>query len=172
MKSRKLWIGIGLFTLASLGAARLGSADPPGRGERPRGHLEQMAARLELTDEQRAKVEEIREAGEVERTKLEKEAMKARHELRGEFLKDEPDRKRVRALVQQIGDIRTKMEIQRAEHRLTIRDLLTPEQRDRFVTMGGPRGVGAFGPRGPMKDCRGDRDRRGERGERRERFPD
>jgi Spy/CpxP family protein refolding chaperone len=59
--------------------------------------------------------------------------------LQGEMLKDEPSEKRVTELVQQIGQLRTQQHLTRLKQRLAVRNLLTPEQRDRMLGLRGLR---------------------------------
>ncbi|MFH1279477.1 MAG: Spy/CpxP family protein refolding chaperone [Candidatus Eisenbacteria bacterium] len=156
--NRKL-AGIAVFVVAAI---LLWSATAPaagggkiGRGRDGGGYrIERLAARLDLTDEQKEKMEGIHERGRAEMDKLRKEMMRAKHDLRGEFLEDEPNAGNLKALTKKIGDLRTQMDLMRLDQRLAIRDLLTPEQRDEMFFSGGP----GHGPRGRCRAVDG-RDR-------------
>jgi Spy/CpxP family protein refolding chaperone len=135
MKRSHAWIGGGLLTVALLWAASPGAGQPPGPGgERPRS--EGAMRGLDLSEAQQTQIREIREKAETKRLELRKELARAENALKGEFLQDEPDAKRVREQVERIGAIRTKLELQRAEDRLAFRKVLTPAQRDRLLAMG------------------------------------
>lgn len=125
---------------------------PGRRGDPPRGpqSIERMAERLDLTAEQQAKIEALREQGEAERLEHRKQMMRLRHEMQGEWLKDEPSESTLKSLARQIGELRNQMQIRRIEHRLALREVLTDEQWDKLLTSrGGPgRGHQGFGPKG------------------------
>jgi hypothetical protein len=99
-----------------------------------------MAARLDLTAEQKEKIEKIRTADEKKLVSLHKEMMLARHDLRGEMMKDDPDASKVKKLAEKLGGIRTNSQIARLESRIAVRKILTPEQRDKMLLAphGGP----------------------------------
>lgn len=124
------------------------------------GHrLEVLAQRLELTEEQVAAIEGIREAGQEKNMKLKKELMQLENELKGEMLKDDPSEKTALDLVKKIGALKTEMESNRLENRLEMRKQLTPEQRDKMLVMrerfkGGREGRGHHG-KGRGAGCRG-----------------
>lgn len=101
----------------------------------PEPRLERLAARLDLTDEQVEEIEKMWADGLSERAKLRKEMVRIQNELRGEMLEDTPDIDKVRKLAVQRGEIRTKMQVARLEAQLALREILTPEQRDRMSMM-------------------------------------
>ncbi|MGD9548768.1 MAG: Spy/CpxP family protein refolding chaperone [Candidatus Krumholzibacteriia bacterium] len=107
-----------------------------------------MAERLDLTEEQQAAIDKIREEGRKENLDLRKQMMRLRNELHGEMLKDDPSEKTVLDLTNRMGEIRTRLQGNRVKHQLAVRKVLTPEQRDRMLLMGdgGPRGRGGRGP--------------------------
>lgn len=173
MRRSQLGVSVALFTAVLLWAAAPSSGQAPekaGKGADRPARMERAHWGLDLTDEQSAQMKEIRQKGEADRLELRKELIRAEHALKGEFLQDQPDAKKVREHVQQVGAVRTKLELQRAEERLAFRKILTPEQRDRLLARGG-RGMGPGGasPRmegrhagrgGGRGDRRQDRDRR------------
>ena len=109
--------------------------------------------RLDLSDAQRAKIDDLRDKGLQERLQIRKELMRLRNELQGEMLKDNPDADRVSRLARKIGDLRTDLQVSRLRQRLAVRKILTPEQRDRLLMMHGTRlggrrgGCAGGGPR-------------------------
>jgi Spy/CpxP family protein refolding chaperone len=142
-----------------------------GRGFGPEQRLEILAEKLELTEEQIAAIEGIKEAGREKGTELHKEMMRLRNELEGEMLKDEPSEKAALDLVTRIGSLRTEIQAEKLKTRLEIRQQLTPEQRDKMLLVGerfqgrhgrGGRGMGWHGDR----DCERSDCRRGHRGAR------
>lgn len=170
----------GLVILTCTGAA---FAQGPGDGRGGRGgpgqclqtgefgpgqdrHLERMAARLDLTEEQQAAIAELQEENRGKNLELRKQMLRLRNELDGELLKDAPNSKSVLALNEQLGDLRTAMKANRLQNRLAVRELLTPEQRDKMLLMGEGRGRGRGEGRGHGwdRDCDAGRGPRGGRG--------
>ncbi len=156
-------IGLGglLFVLAIAGVSVASAGDPPCKmmagqpGARMlckvdegRSDLACLAACLELSDEQRGSIEKLMDEAKQGRVALRKEMMRARNELNGELLKDEPELGRIRQIVQRLGEIRTQMQIAGLENQLAIRKVLKPEQRDRLILMGPCCGMGAPGMQG------------------------
>lgn len=104
--------------------------------------MEMLQEKLELTDEQVAAIEKIRETGRENGAQLQKEMMRLRNELEGEMLKDEPSEKTVLNLVGEIGDLKTEAQTARMKNRLEVARQLTPEQRDKMLMMHGSFGHG------------------------------
>ena len=133
--------------LAAAAAAQPGRGPHAGRGEGP-GPGERMGRhweRLDLTPEQREQLGKLREAGRAEGLALRKDLLRLRHELRGEMLKDAPEGKVVEQFAARIGETQGKLQAHHLRQRLAMRSLLTPEQRDRLLTLGalpGPRDDG------------------------------
>ncbi len=113
-----------------------GRGDGFGRGER----MGRLCERLDLTSEQREQLGKLREAGRAEGLALRKDLLRLRHELRGEMLKDAPEGKVVEQYAARIGEARGKLQAHHLRQRLAMRGLLTPEQRDRLMTLGALRG--------------------------------
>jgi Spy/CpxP family protein refolding chaperone len=117
------------------GKGRSGNCDgPAGRG--PEMRLERMAARLDLSVEQKEAVEAIHEKNREKNVELRKQMLRLKNELQGEMLKDEPSEKTVLSLNEKMGKIKTELKANRLQTRLAVRELLTPEQRDRMLMMG------------------------------------
>lgn len=133
--------------LAQGGGGRFGHGKGKGCGEGSSGfehRLEALAEKLELTEEQVAAIEGIREAGREKGVEIRKEMMRLRNELEGEMLKDEPSPEAAKTLVEGIGALRTEIQVQRLANKLEVRQQLTPEQRDKMLMMRG----GSHGGRG------------------------
>ncbi len=129
------------------------------------GFPARLARRLELTDAQQDAIAKIHEAGRARDLPLRKQARLVRHELQGEMMKDAPAEKTVLALAKQANDLRGQIQAGRLLDRLAVRKLLTPEQCDKLLAIGGM--GGGFGPGGPGREGMGPRGAflRGERGQ-------
>ncbi len=101
-----------------------------------------MSARLDLTPEQTATIQEIRDSKRAEHADVKRELMKSRNRLQGEMLEDEPDLKKIRSIAKRQGELHAQMMVARIETRLAIRDVLTDEQRDMFFSAGVGQGCG------------------------------
>ena len=140
---------------------------PGGRSGHGRGHgpgwgefgseqrMEMLREKLELTDEQVAAIEAIREAGREKNIAIRKEMMRLRNELEGEMLKDEPSEKTVLNLVDKIGALKTEKQANRMKNKLEVRRQLTPEQRDKMLMLRGSfdRGRGRSGGHHRGRPC-------------------
>jgi Spy/CpxP family protein refolding chaperone len=154
MRGTKKIIGTAIVAVALVGLA--GAADAfggkgrgSGRAEGGPGYrIERMAARLELTDEQKAEIDKIHEEGTADAARLRKELRRAKNELEGVMLDDAPKADEVRKLAREVGDLRTEMQILRLEKRLAFRKVLTPEQLDKWIAHHGGRGMGPGRGRG------------------------
>lgn len=144
-------LGLGLLLLTGSAMAQEADEDAQDWGP-PR--LERLAERLDLSEEQTAKIQSIHENARDGVVGLRKEMMRLHNDLEGEMLEDEPNLTKVRQIAKQIGEIRTKMQISRLESQIAVRGVLTPEQRDKFLMMkergrrGGPGMHECHGPGG------------------------
>lgn len=155
---RNAWIAattVVVMAAAGFAWAQPGEGDGSGRGGRgmrgnwnPEQRVERLIERLELSDEQATKVRAIHEKGQTERAAVRKDLARLRNQIEGEMLKDQVNRQRVVELTKQVGDKRTQMAVMGVEHMLEIRDVLTPEQREKFWAMRGQGGFGKGGMRG------------------------
>jgi Spy/CpxP family protein refolding chaperone len=97
--------------------------------------LERIAEKLELTDEQIARIEEIRDAAKPKRAELRKRVLRLQNSLQGELLEDDPDKVAALELVASIGEATTELRKLALEERLEMRAVLTDEQRDELMSM-------------------------------------
>jgi Spy/CpxP family protein refolding chaperone len=97
--------------------------------------IERMTQRLNLTQEQQTAVAELHESARVKSMDLRKQIERVRHELKGEMLKDSPNERTVIQLTEQLGKLRTDLQVNRVKTRLAVRAQLTPEQRDKMILM-------------------------------------
>lgn len=189
-----------LITLAALALVASAALAQPGSGPRhhrgtgpggwtgadadggpgPQMHLERLAAFLDLTEAQVAAIEAIHEEARADGVELRKELARLRNQKQGETLKDEPSRDTLVEITREMGDVRTRLQVNRLETRLAVRAELTAEQRDQLLASGrhgGPgAGRGGHGLRGGHGGCGGPGDcdrgpgtrgKRGARGSRR-----
>ena len=144
MKRTMIW---GLMVLMGV-ALGVGDASARSKGgyknEDKRPRVERRADRLDLGEEQREQIESIHEAARDEVAGLRKSMLRLRHDIRGEMLEDDPDAGKLRRLAEQMGEIRTQLQIHRLETRLAVRGVLTPDQRDRMLLGSGRNGAGGF----------------------------
>ncbi|MFH1680142.1 MAG: periplasmic heavy metal sensor [Candidatus Eisenbacteria bacterium] len=114
---------------------------PPGEG-RPYGseardfaghRLRRLADRLRLDADQRSRMSRIIEENMPVIMEKRDRVQKARHALREEYLKPEPDGARVRSLVRELNESQACLDSLVAETMLREADLLTPDQRARYL---------------------------------------
>ncbi len=116
-------------------------------------HRFQMAEQLDLTDAQKDQMRDLRTKHQKEMIQRRADVKVARLELR-ELIRDAADRVTINSKVEQIGSMQTEIEKARVGHRLDARNLLTPEQREKFDDMpmmghGMRGGCDGHGPRSP-----------------------
>lgn len=162
MKAIRFWASAAVLMLAlvpaSAALAQPGYSDDDaaapgeaGRGRGGPGFFERGGrgggpfAGLDLTDAQQEKLKAIRDEGRTEGTALRKQMLRLRTEMRAAMLEDRPDRRKIVALAEQIGGVQTKLGVHRAEQRLAMLDVLTPEQRDQWLTRPHRGSEGGFG---------------------------
>lgn len=135
------------------------SGDFPGVMNDGRGggsRLLRMAGALELTEDQIAALEKMRDEHRAECLPLRTEIEKARLDLRKLRLDSDPDRAAMERLIRKTADLRADLKVKRMNHRLDMRDQLTDAQREKLDAMRLNRGGrGGFGP-GRRPGC-GDR---------------
>ncbi len=137
--------------LLATSAFAWGPGPGKGRGYGPCGNA--GLERLNLTDDQKAKIEALQdEHYKATRSVREKMFDKA-VELRRLWLQTNPDKGKISAAQKELRTLRNEMEDKRTNIRLEIHKVLTPEQKDKLANSpwGGRTG---FGPRGGMRgDC-------------------
>jgi Spy/CpxP family protein refolding chaperone len=147
--------------LATAAVAQPGLAPRAGRGgwnddDGPGGwRLDRLTERLELTDQQREAIDALHEKARADAVELRKEIARLRLRIDGEMLADEPSESTLVDLTEQLGALRTRMQVQRLKTRLAVRDQLTAEQRDELMLMRGHGRRGRGGPGWHRGGCRG-----------------
>ena len=105
------------------------------RGKRGwKGRKAPMAA-LELSAEQRTRMESLNLAQAKQMAQLRADLKVARLDLRGAMRKDEPDAAEIKAHVAAVNSARSLILESRVNHRLKVNSVLTPEQRTRLREM-------------------------------------
>ena len=130
------------------------------RGDGPGSRIERMAEILDLGDAQVEAITKIREEARAQHVELRKQLLQLRHELDGEMLKDDPDQATLDRVVQEMGELKTRLQRDRLATQLAVREELTEEQADRWLLMREKgsrqgRGHGGRGPGGGRHGCGG-----------------
>jgi Spy/CpxP family protein refolding chaperone len=150
-------VGLGLLLSASAFAFD-GSRDDRGPGpgygsDNGRGHgycNEAGLRRLNLTDEQKTKIEALQIAHEKDVRPIKEKMFDKSVALRRLWLQENPDKDKIYAAQKEVRTLRDKKEDKATALRFEIRKVLTPEQQEKLASFGWGRGMG-FGPRGGMR---------------------
>lgn len=121
-----------------------------------KGQGMKFRAELNLTEAQEKQMQELRLALEKKMIPLEAELKTKKLAMQELNLADTPNKKKMMAQIEKIGETRVKIEQAKLDHRLQAREILTPEQQKIFSQqkMNHKRGRG---------DARGDHPRKGGR---------
>lgn len=106
--------------------------------------------RLNLTDDQKGKIEVMRSAHEKASKPLREKIYDKAVELRRLWLQASPDKDKITAAQKEIRVMRDDLQDKATALRLEIRKVLTPEQNEKLANMHWGKGPG-FGPRGGMR---------------------
>jgi Spy/CpxP family protein refolding chaperone len=106
--------------------------------------------RLNLTDDQKAKIEALQTATDKVTRPLREKIFDKSVELRRLWLQAAPDKDKIVAAQKELRVLRDEMQDKITNLRLEIRKVLTPEQNEKLAGMPWGRGPG-FGPRGGMR---------------------
>lgn len=121
----------------------------------PDGFIERHADRLGLDDQQRGAIRAIVDASWAEAAPIEEASHEAHEELRRMLDVDEPDEAAIMAQVELLGALQTDSHKLRMRTMLSIRRLLTPEQRAEMVSIHEEKRE-RFGERHPGGPCPGE----------------
>lgn len=162
MKRKIIYAVIGIFVIGIIGSVAFVKQAEAQRGKR-RGMRGGMAA-LELTDEQKEKMSDLRSAHQKAMVDLRAAHAKARIDL-GEIRKqDNPSASDIQAKVDAVTAAQGKIMAREIQHNIDVKNLLTAEQKEKLGEMrrggregfrgrGGPgfrgRGGPGFRGRGP-----------------------
>jgi Spy/CpxP family protein refolding chaperone len=122
-----------------------GNGSGADQGER----RDKIFKKLNLTDEQKTKIEGLQTAHRKEVRPLREKMIDKSVELRKEWLQANPDKNKINAAQKEIRALRDSIEDKDTTFKLEIRQLLTPEQNEKMAKSHWGKGHG-FGPRGRM----------------------
>jgi Spy/CpxP family protein refolding chaperone len=94
------------------------------------------ASNLNLTDEQSAKVQTVRENYLKEITPLRNQMLSVRSELQILWSDASPDRDKILAKQRELSGIQAQLDEKAAQYRLDCREILTPEQQAKMAAFG------------------------------------
>ena len=124
----------------------------PGQGSGPGYYRSEAWAKLNLSDEQKTKIEALQTAHQKELRPIREKMFDKSVALRRLWLQTNPDKDKITAAQAEVSALRDEMQNKVTAMRLEIRKVLTPEQQEKLVNSGWGRGMG-FGPRGGMRGC-------------------
>ena len=143
-------IAIGLLFSIPVFAFGPGAGYGPGGGMGPGYCGNAGFNRLNLTDEQKTKIEALQLAHQKAIGPVREKMFDKSVELRRIWLQPNPDKDKILALQKEVRVLRDQLEDKATAQKLEIRKLLTPEQQEKLAGAGWGRGHG-FGPRGGMR---------------------
>jgi Spy/CpxP family protein refolding chaperone len=136
VKKRTYLLGVVLIGVLLL-AFSLAYAQTPGTGP-GMGRMEK-AEELKLTDDQKEGVQEIHYNFNKNAIGLKAELKTSRLELRHLLMQDDPDQQQISKLVDRIADAQKKLLKNQVDKKLALKEILTPEQFEKFMMMRGKR---------------------------------
>ncbi len=124
----------------AVGGAGMAAALPHGQGPGPRGdRAARLKQELGLSDDQAVRLREIRESRQRDAIRHRADSEIARLDLRRLLEAPTVDRKAVDAKVKEIADLQSAGLRARVDTMLAMREVLTPEQRQKWQALGGER---------------------------------
>ena len=129
---RSYSLALGFAILALTGVLSLTTsawARAPRQGFDRMSHLEEKIDALNLADATRTALHKAMDEGRVAQDDMRSQLRKARRDLRALLQQDSPDEAQVLAQSEVIGGLETNQRKQALHTLLTVRALLTPEQR-------------------------------------------
>ena len=111
-------------------------------------------SKLNLSDEQKTKIESLQTANLKDVRPLREKMFDKSVELRKLWLQANPDKNKINAAQKEMRTLRDSIEDKDTALKLEIRKLLTPEQNEKMANSRWGRGSG-FGPRGDMRGHEG-----------------
>lgn len=147
-------VAIGMILSVPVFAFGPGSGRGPGEGMGPGNgpgyHRDAAWAKLNLSAEQKTKIEALQLDHQKEIRPVREKMFDKSVELRRIWLQPNPDKDKILALQKEVRVLRDQLEDKATAQKLEIRKLLTPEQQEKLANSGWGRGMG-FGPRGGMR---------------------
>ena len=145
-------MAVTLGVLLTVPAFALGSREGKGfGGGKDDGYCAQAGlSKLNLSDEQKKKMEALQTAHLKDVRPLREKMFDKSVELRRLWLQANPDKDKINTAQKEIRTLRDNIEDKGTAFKLEIRKLLTPEQNEKLANSHWGRGSG-FGPRGGMR---------------------
>jgi Spy/CpxP family protein refolding chaperone len=94
--------------------------------------MKRMGRMLDLTDEQRSQVEDLRLSFEKEKLPLQSKIHELQNDLKLELTRDSFDEKKANQLLGQIESVRTELHKKRINHMRSVRNILNEDQKKKF----------------------------------------
>jgi len=138
-----------LLTVPAFAFGR-GGCTGNGPGGEPGYHRDKIFKDLNITDEQKTKIEALQTANLKDLRPLREKMFDKSVELRRLWLQANPDKNKITAAQKEMRTLRDSIEDKDTALKLEIRKLLTPEQNEKLANSHWGRGPG-FGPRGGMR---------------------
>ena len=149
-------MAVTLGVLLTVPAFALGSREGKGfGGGKDDGYCAQAGlSKLNLSDEQKKKMEALQTAHLKDVRPLREKMFDKSVELRRLWLQANPDKDKINAAQKEMRTLRDNIEDKTTVFKLEIHKLLTPEQNEKMANSHWGRGSG-FGPRGGMRGNQG-----------------
>ena len=133
-----------IATLLVFGLAALEASAHPKGGKRHHGkawktEFRDRMAELNLSENQKERIAEVRESHQRERIQTQADLRLARLELRKLMRAEDPNQDAIDDQIDRMSSIRAEMMKSRVDQRLEVREILTPEQRNQ-LREGGKKG--------------------------------
>ncbi|MGB5875603.1 MAG: Spy/CpxP family protein refolding chaperone [Bacteroidota bacterium] len=119
----------------ALGASALAFGQPyrqRSERDRERSRAEPFIESLDLTDEQKTQMHELRFNQQKSQVQRESKVKLARIELRELMMADNPDRSAIEKKTKEISDLQYQAKLDMIDHLFKVRSILTPEQQEKF----------------------------------------
>jgi len=138
MKKRKLRINavlllVALIMIGTISNAQRGRHDGnrnwDGQGKRNHPNYQSMKDQLELSDDQKEKIEEINLAPSKESIQRQNKLRELEAQLTTSLTQEKVDQNKANSLIDEIGKLKTDSRKNRVETHLKIRELLTEKQK-------------------------------------------
>lgn len=145
-------MAVTLGVLLTVPAFAAGPVGCPGNGpgDGPGDHRDKIFKKLNLSDEQKTKIEALISENQKAIRPLREKMFDKSVELRRLWLQANPDKDKITAVQKELRILRDKKEDKATTLRFEIRKVLTPEQNEKLANSHWGRGPG-FGPRGGMR---------------------
>jgi len=136
-QGRLVAIGLG-FALMFAGSV-FAQPGPGPEHKGPRGHMEMMEGRqfagLQLTDEQRNQMADLRLELQKQMEPLKAKMAALRSDMKLLMIADTPDMQKIEAKSNEINKLQGQIMLLQIKHKVKVRSLLTPEQKKKFDSL-------------------------------------